>query len=621
MNNYSEDVHNELEALKAIYSDDFIECPSVWNSLAFQINLTCKDGGREATLSIKFVLVRSYPKVVPRLELLKHSGLSKSIIEEIQNEMSSVSKSKIGDVMCYEIASAAEALMQRHLRALNNPSFYDNMINRHQRESQALSYLRKVDIDDSGELVTGPRSTGKPIAIASPATAAVASTTSPVPAALISKPSDIVDQMSTRSTAALNVLKKLNGRLLTAGDSGSSNNSSSDDEAGTSRRGLDSKIKSNGMFDLSSVSKDYAQHHQNNVSLAVSRYEQEFVEMKLLGRGASGSVHLCKHKLDRRYYAVKKIQLPAHQSIRKKIRREVTIISRLMHKNIVRYYASWTERLPASQSTTEHAQGQGSSSRGSTGIDMDESAESEEESGELDESSDEDSEGDDEDLTWEQEFSQYSSSSESSSASSSSTSSSSGDEDDDDNNESSSDNVGIASKKATKSNHVQSNNLDESIVFERSASAISVGTATGTGGKSHPSSTNRTALNECLYIQMEFCTTTLKDLLDKGNFWKATADIFSLFRQIVEGLAYIHSRGIVHRDLKPQNIFLDADGVIKIGDFGLAAIGTTEDELAYVGGSYTSDVKGGDDLFESGSHSLTGAVGTAMVSNQTSISQ
>lgn len=41
-------------------------------------------------------------------------------------------------------------------------------------------------------------------------------------------------------------------------------------------------------------------------------------------------------------------------------------------------------------------------------------------------------------------------------------------------------------------------------------------------------------------------------------------------RQLLEGLAYIHQQGIIHRDLKPGNIFLDAHGDLKIGDFGLA---------------------------------------------------
>ena len=43
------------------------------------------------------------------------------------------------------------------------------------------------------------------------------------------------------------------------------------------------------------------------------------------------------------------------------------------------------------------------------------------------------------------------------------------------------------------------------------------------------------------------------------------------FRQIVEGLAYIHNaRLVVHRDIKLENILLDATGNIKICDFGVS---------------------------------------------------
>jgi serine/threonine protein kinase len=43
-----------------------------------------------------------------------------------------------------------------------------------------------------------------------------------------------------------------------------------------------------------------------------------------------------------------------------------------------------------------------------------------------------------------------------------------------------------------------------------------------------------------------------------------------VFKQVVEGLHYCHSKRIVHRDIKLDNLLLDEDGSVKLCDFGVS---------------------------------------------------
>lgn len=42
------------------------------------------------------------------------------------------------------------------------------------------------------------------------------------------------------------------------------------------------------------------------------------------------------------------------------------------------------------------------------------------------------------------------------------------------------------------------------------------------------------------------------------------------FKMICMGLAHLHSKNIIHRDLKPENIMVSENGVLKLGDLGIA---------------------------------------------------
>ncbi|WP_251151461.1 Stk1 family PASTA domain-containing Ser/Thr kinase [Cellulosimicrobium sp. Marseille-Q4280] len=72
------------------------------------------------------------------------------------------------------------------------------------------------------------------------------------------------------------------------------------------------------------------------------------------------------------------------------------------------------------------------------------------------------------------------------------------------------------------------------------------------------------------YLTMEYVagTNLRRVMLSEGTLTLGRA--LDVLGEILDALATAHRAGLVHRDIKPENVLLDADGRLKVTDFGLA---------------------------------------------------
>src|SRR4051812_15893462 len=103
--------------------------------------------------------------------------------------------------------------------------------------------------------------------------------------------------------------------------------------------------------------------------------------------------------------------------------------------------------------------------------------------------------------------------------------------------------------------------------------------ATNAAGLSHPnivSIYDRGEAEGTYYIAMEYLEgSTLKEIVtQRGPL--PIAEAIGFTRDLLDALKFAHRKGVVHRDIKPHNVMCDAEGRVKVTDFGIARAGASQ---------------------------------------------
>ncbi|RVX71085.1 hypothetical protein B0A52_03451 [Exophiala mesophila] len=286
-----------------------------------------------------------------------------------------------------------------------------------------------------------------------------------------------------------------------------------------------------------------------------SKYHNEWEELDTLGKGGFGRVVRARQKLDGQFYAVKIVESTSKQALND-IVGEVTLLAKLNHPYIVRYYTSWIENeddQPVRMSTkAKKTQALPDLSRRqamplSIGHDFMEPSVYRNQGLEYSDSSGgmfgyQDPPSINDEDGWDNE-----------------------------------DDLGSDPEPATGED-MTSTDPPTDDPFERDITSTDASPSVETNPLArsmHPFRPPTPPMIEksTLYIQMELCDKrTLFNRIHEGLSGDPDM-VWRLFRRILEGLAHVHSIGVVHRDLKPANIFLDSHDNPKLGDFGLATTG------------------------------------------------
>jgi cyclin-dependent kinase 7 len=76
--------------------------------------------------------------------------------------------------------------------------------------------------------------------------------------------------------------------------------------------------------------------------------------------------------------------------------------------------------------------------------------------------------------------------------------------------------------------------------------------------------------NSNISLVFDFMNTDLEVIIKDTSVVLTAGHIKRYMIMTLQGLEYLHTMWVLHRDIKPNNLLVDKNGILKIGDFGLA---------------------------------------------------
>lgn len=376
---------DEETVLQAVYGSDFThkESRQTGRTTRLSVHVRPPDTdanhvGTQLVLSLK--LHKDYPYAIPTIQLQKVQGLSAQEQAELQEQLTTRGQqlAQVGSVMMVEMVQVTEDYLLEHNRD-PTMSAWEEMKAREEKELETKRLLEQQQQAEINRLY--PSKQNRNSSNNNSITSGL-NNLSPSPMSMSSQAQNVFlleqpfsDHSKSHHThgsdhdggdvVSSDIKKELNRQLEALEDARRIKQQShgllveSKDkpiDKTNNHHQLGGDFDDDDYSDEGSENDDDPMNYMYPDSLAAgssTRYRTDFVELGVLGRGGGGEVVKVRNRLDRRIYAVKKIILESERGKfaktgaiqNKKLRREVTTISRMTHKNIVRYYQAWVVGL------------------------------------------------------------------------------------------------------------------------------------------------------------------------------------------------------------------------------------------------------------------------------------